>query len=86
MFNLYIDNLFILKQSGIGCHINDMYMGALGYAYDITLTCPNLYGLNRMFDICNNFAKNNHITFSTKKTSMYKIWQGSKTARMCKAK
>ena len=41
MFNLYLDNLLIsLKQSGIGCHINGTYMGALGYAYDITLTCP----------------------------------------------
>ena len=43
MFNLYSDNLLIsLKQSGLGCHINGTYMGALGYADDITLTCPSL--------------------------------------------
>ena len=43
MFNLYLDNLLIsLKQSGISCHINGTYMGALGYADDITLTCPSL--------------------------------------------
>ena len=30
MFNLYLDNLFIsLKQSGLCCHINGTYMGAV---------------------------------------------------------
>ena len=68
MFNLYLDNLLIsLKQSGLGCHINGTYMEALGYTYDITLTCPSLYGLNYMLDICNQFAKNNHVIFNTKK-------------------
>ena len=43
MFNLYLENLLvILKQSGIGCHINGTYIGALGYADDITLTCPSV--------------------------------------------
>ena len=69
MFNLYLDNVLIsLKQPGLGCHINGTYMGALGYADGITLTCPSLYGLNSMLDICNQFAKNNHVIFNTKKT------------------
>ena len=69
MFNLYLDNLLIsLKQSGLGCHINGTYMGALGYADDITLTCPSLHGLNAMLNIRNQFAKNNHVIFNTKKT------------------
>ena len=47
MFNLYLYNLVIsLKQSGLGRHINGTYMGALGYADAVTLTCPSLYGLN----------------------------------------
>ena len=64
IFNLYLDNLLIsLKlvfKSGISCHIYGTYMGALGYADDITLTCPSLYGLNSRLDIYNQFAKNNH--------------------------
>ena len=69
MFNLYLYILLIYyKKSGIGCHINGTYMGALGYAYDITLTCPSLYGSNSMLDICNQFAKNNHVIFNTEKT------------------
>ena len=43
-------------------------MGALGYADDITLTCPSLYGLNSMLNIYNQFAKNNHVIFNSKKT------------------
>ena len=62
MFNLYLDNLLIsLKQSGISCHITGTYMGTLGYAYDITLTCPSLYGLNCILYIFNQFTKNNHV-------------------------
>ena len=83
MFNLYLDNLLIsLKQSGLCCHINRTYMGALGYADDITLTCPSLYGLNSMPAICNQFSKNNHVIFNTKKTILYKTQRCSKTARM----
>ena len=43
-------------------------MGDLGYADVITMTCLSLYGLNSMLDICNQFAKNNHVIFNTKKT------------------
>ena len=51
MFNIYLYNiLFLWKKSGIGCHMNGMYMAALGYANDITLTWPSLYGLICMFD------------------------------------
>ena len=43
-------------------------MGALSYADDITISCPSLYGLNIMLDICNNFAHEN-----TKKTVCIKF-------------
>ena len=83
MFNLYLDNLlFSLKQSGIGCHINGTYMVAQGYAGDIILTCPSLYGLNCMLDICNQFAKNNYVIL-TQRRLFEKIRRGSKTARIC---
>ena len=42
-------------------------MERIGYADDITLTCLSLYGINSI-DICNQFAKNNHVIFNTKKT------------------
>ena len=71
---MYIDGLLIrLQKSDVGCHMNNIYMGALSYADDITISCPSLYGLNIMLDICNNFAHENCITFNTKKTVCIKF-------------
>ena len=85
MLNLYLDNLLIsLKQSGLGCHINGTYMGALGYTDDIRLTCPSLYGINYMLDICNQFAKNNHVIFNTKKTICIKYGDAVKPQKCAK--
>ena len=39
-------------------------MGALGYADDIYIDLSPVYMvLNSMLDICNQFAKNNHVIF-----------------------
>ena len=59
-------------------------MGALGYADDITLTCPSLYGLNSMLDICNKFAKNNHVIFNTKTTICIKYGDAVKPQEYAK--
>ena len=68
LFNLYIDRLLVtLKNSGLGCHINGTYMGALSYADDITLSSPSVYGLNKMMNICSDFATNNFINFNAQK-------------------
>ena len=40
-FSIYIDPLLLqLRNSGYGCHLNGVYMGALSYADDITLIAP----------------------------------------------
>ena len=74
LFTMYIDNLLIkLKQSGYGCHVDNVFMGALSYADDITLLSPSLHGLNRMLEICAKFADNFDITFNSKKTLCIKF-------------
>ena len=68
---MYIDNLLIkLKHSGYGCHVDNIFMGALSYADDITLLSPSLHGLNR---ICAKFVDNFDITFNSKKTLCIKF-------------
>ena len=42
-------------------------MRALSYADDITLSCPSVYSLNKIMDICSDFATNNFITFNAQK-------------------
>ena len=65
------ETIFLHPPENMGCHMNNIYMGA--YADDITIACPSLYGLSIMFDICNNLAHENCITFNTKKTVCIKF-------------
>ena len=69
LFIFYIDRLLILlRDSGVGCKINNCDSGAISYADDITLSCPSIRGLNRMLDICNNFAAEHYLIFNSKKS------------------
>ncbi len=46
LFSVYIDGVLgRLKESGIGCHIGNRYVGGMGYADDINLLFPSLNGM-----------------------------------------
>ena len=50
LFTVYIDELLLkLRSSGYGCNIDDTFVGALGYADDITLMSPSIRGLNKWY-------------------------------------
>jgi hypothetical protein len=58
--------------SHIGCFIGCYYYGALAYADDIVLLCPSKVGMNKMLQICNNYANDHGLMFNiTKSESMY---------------
>ena len=59
-------------------------MGALSYADDITISCPSLYGLSIILDICKNLAHENCITFNTKKTVYIKFGEFIKPQEFAK--
>ena len=66
LFNLYMDELFkILKDSKIGCTIDNLYYGILGYADDCTLTCPTRSGLQKLIDLVALYCDKHGITIST---------------------
>ncbi len=47
LFGVYIDGMLLqLKESGIGCHIGDVYCCGLGYANDLTLLIPMVVKVN----------------------------------------
>ena len=57
LFTVYIDELLLkLRSSGFGCYIDDTFVGALGYADDVTLMSPSIRGLKQMGNICETFA------------------------------
>ena len=71
LFSIYIDNLFSkLKQLGLGCHVGLTYAGAFGYADDIALVSPSIYGLKKMISICESYARDYHITFNPAKSKL----------------
>ena len=57
LFITYFNDLFKrLRHSQFGCHIGNMYVGALGYADDLTLLSPTLSGLKSMLQIADSFG------------------------------
>ena len=68
LFIVYVDELIVfLKNSGFGCHVGTEFIGALGYADNLTLICPSLNDLNHMLIICTDFAKQYNIVFNAQK-------------------
>ena len=66
-----MDNLFSeLSQLGLGCHVGPAYAGAFGYADDVALLSPTIYGLRKMISICEKYAVDFHITFNPIKSKL----------------
>ena len=69
LFCVYLDTLLCqLRDAGIGCHIAGKFLGAYGYADDVTLLAPTRQGLQRMLQICQDFASSHSMLFSTDPT------------------
>ena len=63
---MYLDtHLHKLREAGIGCHIGGEFLGAFGYADDVTLLAPSKQTLQIMLDICEDFATSHCMLFST---------------------
>ena len=66
LYNIYVDDLFKrLRKRKVGCWINGVYLGILGYADDIFLLSPSIDGLQSMIDTCADYGKEHGLTFST---------------------
>ena len=66
LFCVYLDTLLCqLRDAGLGCHIGGNFLGAFGYADDVTLLAPTRQGLQSMLSICESFASSHSMQFST---------------------
>ena len=66
LFSIYINDLIVkLRRSGLGCRIDHCFYGCLGYADDLLLLSSSRSGLQAMVKICESFAKEKHLKFST---------------------
>ena len=58
LFTVYIDGLFQrLAIGGSGCFMGSLFLGALGFADDVTLLAPSLRALRSMISICEAYAE-----------------------------
>ena len=62
-----------LKHSGIGCHIGRTYCGIFGYADDLAIVSPTLFGLRKMIEIFEEYASEMDLLFNTKSLNYYVI-------------
>ena len=69
LFTVYLDRLILaLKELGIGCHLNDMIVGAFIYADDVTLLATTSMALKAMLNTCTNFSASHNLLFNVSKT------------------
>ena len=68
-FNLYMDKLScMLNDSRIGCHINDTCVNHLFYADDSVIMAPSASALQKLLNLCEDFASTQELSFNVKKT------------------
>ena len=82
LFNVYIDDLNLkIAKSKLGCHIAGKAVNNFAYADDLALIAPTARALNDMLKICDKFADNHDVIFSTSKSvAMFLSSKRSKTA------
>ena len=63
---IYLDPLFAeLRASGVGCHMAGLFMGVVGYAYNLLLLAPSRNTAQVMLRTCEQFTGVNNVQIST---------------------
>merc|ERR1712015_187742 len=71
LFAIYLDDLIILlKNSGFGCHIIDLFVAAILYADDLALVAPTRSSLQGLIDICTEYGDFWCVDYNFKKTKV----------------
>ena len=69
LFAVYMDDLSIkLNSIKAGCYIGNTLMNHLIFADDLCCFCPSVSGLQRIIDVCQDYALTHDILFNCKKT------------------
>ena len=69
LYNVYVDELSSrLLDSQTGCHMNGVCMNHVMYADDLTLMAPSAKGLQKLLDVCAEYAREFDIIFNVDKS------------------
>jgi len=70
LFCVYVAELLCRLQShGVGCHIGDTFVGAFGYADDLTLLAPSIIAAKSMLSVCEAFSQEYDVLFNASKSA-----------------
>lgn len=70
-----------LEESGHGCRLNGIFLGALLYADDVMLISHSVLSMQLMLDICSRFADDYDVKFNSDKSVVMRI--GSRHNKVC---
>ena len=74
LFNIFINDLLMkLNNTKEGARMGDIVVNSFAYADDITVLSPTAKGLQRLFDICDEYASEWRFKFGIKKTKCMTI-------------
>ncbi len=80
LFAIYMDGMLKrVEDAGIGCFMNNNFVGSLAFADDVKLLCPTMSGLQVMANICEKYASEFNIKFNGSKSRLL-LFKG----RQCK--
>ena len=70
-FSLYVDDLInVLRKSGVGCHIINLFVACVMFADDIALVSPSRSALQKLIHICESYCKKFCLNFNAKKSKI----------------
>ncbi len=76
LFAVYMDGLLdSLGETGVGCHMDIRFIGALAFADYLNLLSPTLFGLKLLVDVCEKYAEE-YISFNDSKSKLL-LFNGS---------
>ena len=71
IFTVYMDDLIVLlRHSGVGCHIIDVFLACLLYADDLCLISPSRGSMQKLLSICEDYCQRFCLSFNTKKSKV----------------
>ena len=71
LFTVYMDILLNkLKECGVGCYWDGLFVGALCYADDLILLAPCPSALHTILSLCESFANSYGLKFNAGKTQL----------------
>ena len=83
LFNIYVDDLLkLLREAGVGCHIDNQFYGAIMFADDLALIAPTRSALQKLINICENYCNDHCLRFNARKTKTMVFGKGFDTAQV----